>query len=224
MNCKSLTATLGALALLGSGTAAADFGVGVKAGTLGLGVEARWDPPIPWFDLRVGFNQYDYDDAGNYAGLDYDATLALDSYYLTGNIKFPVSPFRLTLGAFSNGNEVQLLSQDTGGLSIDIGGSTFPAASVGALQSTTSFGSTAPYAGVGFDFELFGKAGINLDFGVLWQGEASVSLGATNWDNLSAPEQALLGAALEVERAALEDEMSDYKAWPVVSLAFVYNF
>jgi hypothetical protein len=224
MNSKTLTATLGALALLASGSAAADFGVGVKAGTLGLGVEARWDPPVPWFDLRVGMNQYDYDSAGDYSGIDYDATLALDSYYLTGNIKFPVSPFRLTLGAFSNGNELQMLSQDTGGLTFDIGGTTFPVASVGALRSTTSFGGTAPYAGFGFDFELFGKAGLNFDLGVLWQGEPSVSLDATNWDNLSAPEQALLGPALDAERAALEDEISDYKAWPVVSLAFVYNF
>ena len=30
--------------------------------------------------------------------------------------------------------------------------------------------------------------------------------------------------ALEAERAELEDDISDFKAWPVVSLAFVYNF
>ncbi len=224
MTSRSLTATLGTFALLVSGSAAADFGVGVKAGTLGLGLEARWDPPVPWFDLRAGLNQYDYDDSGDYSGIDYDATLALDSYYLTGNFKFPLSPFRLTLGAFSNGNEVQLRSQDSGALTYDLGGTPYPAGSVGRLQSTTSFGSTAPYAGVGFDFELFGKAGINLDFGVLWQGEPSVTLEASNWDNLSAPEQALLGPALDRERADLEDEMSDFKAWPVISLAFVYNF
>jgi len=194
------------------------------AGTLGLGLEARWDPPVPWFDVRVGINQYDYEDAGDYSGIDYDATLALDSYYLTGNLKFPASPFRLTLGAFSNGNELQLQSQDTGGLVIDVGGVPFPTGMVGALRSTTSFGSSAPYAGVGFDFELFGKAGINLDFGVLWQGEPSVSLESTNWNNLSPAEQALLGPALEAERTELEDDMSNLKAWPVVSLAFVYNF
>ena len=224
MKRNHLAATFAACTLLASSLACADFGVGVKAGTLGLGLEARWDPPVPWFDLRVGVNQYDYEDAGSYSGISYDATLALDSYYLTGNIKFPVSPFRLTLGAYSNGNELQLQSQDTGGLTIDIGGTTFTGAAVGALRSKTSFGSTAPYAGVGFDFELFGTAGINLDFGVLWQGEPSVSLEATNWSNLSPVGQALLGPALEAERLELEDDMSDLKAWPVVSLAFVYNF
>lgn len=224
MNSRTLKAAVAAAALLASGSAMADFGVGVKAGTLGIGVEGRWDPIIPWFDLRVGMNRYDFEDNGNYSGVDYDATLALDSYYLTANFKVPMSPFRFTVGAFSNGNELQMQSADTGGLPLDIGGASFPAGNVGALRSTTSFDSTAPYAGVGFDFELFGKAGLNLDFGVLWQGEPTVSLEATNWDNLSGAEQALLGPALDAERAELQNEISDYKAWPVLSLAFVYNF
>ena len=215
MKFRTLKATLAAIALLASGSAAADFGVGVKAGTLGIGLEGRWDPPVPWFDLRVGLNQYDYNDNGDYAGINYDATLALDNYYLTANLKFPVSPFRFTVGAFSNGNEMQLLSTDTLG---GIWGN-----AVG-LESVTSFDSTAPYAGFGFDFELFGKAGLNLDVGVLWQGDPAVTLLPTNWDSLSGPEQALLQPIIDAERAQLEDEMSDLKAWPVISLAFVYNF
>lgn len=221
MKFKNLKAALAVLALLASGSAAADFGVGVKAGTLGLGLEGRWDPPVPWFDLRAGINQYDFDDDGGFAGINYNATLALDSYYLTGNFKIPLSPFRFTVGAFSNGNEMQMISQDT---SINIGGTVYDSSTFGTLSSVTSFEDTAPYAGVGFDFELFGKAGLNLDFGVLWQGDPLVTLEASNFDNLSAGEQALLGPALESERAELEDDMSDFKAWPVVSLAFVYNF
>ena len=224
MKFKNLKAALAVSALLASGGAAADFGVGLKAGTLGLGVEGRWDPAIPWFDVRVGLNSYEYDTSGDQAGIDYDGTLTLDNYYLTGNFKFPLSPFRFTVGAFSNGNELQLLSQDTDGGSYVIGGIPFDAANVGSLRSTTSFGSTAPYAGFGFDFELFGKAGLNLDFGVLWQDEPTVTLEATNWQNLSPVEQAILGPALDNERNELEDEMSDFKAWPVLSLTFVYNF
>ncbi|MEL7186023.1 MAG: hypothetical protein AAFN50_06255 [Pseudomonadota bacterium] len=213
--------TLGAaiLALTFSGAAHADFGVGVKAGTLGLGVEGRWEP-IPWIDFRAGINQYDYEDSGSHAGIGYDGTLALDNYFVTGNLKFPVSPMRLTVGAFANSNELQLLSQDTGGNNIEIGGSTFTPADIGTLTSTTSFGDTAPYLGIGFDFELFGKAGLNLDLGVLWQGEPSVAITA---DGLAASQPAFQ-SALEAERLELENSMSDYKAWPVISLGFVYNF
>lgn len=215
---------LAAIALLASGAASADFGAGVKAGTLGLGVEARWDPPVPWFDVRVGLNNYDYKEGGGFASVDYDATLALDTYYLTGNFKFPLSPFRLTLGAFSNGNELLLVSQDTGGADFNIGGGSFSPVDVGVLSSTTSFESTAPYLGVGFDFEIFGKAGLNLDFGVLWQGEPAVTLEASGFDSAPQPVQDLLGPAIEAERQLLEDDMSDFKAYPVFSLAFVYNF
>jgi hypothetical protein len=224
MKFRKLNAMLAALAFLASGTAAADFGVGAKVGTLGLGLEGRWNPPVPWFDLRIGVNSYDYSDKAGYAGVDYDATLALDSYYLTTNFKFPASPFRLTLGAFSNGNEVQLTSEDMGGINFAIGGTSFSAADVGTLEGVVSFSSTSPYLGVGFDFELFGKAGLNLDFGVLWQGEPTITLEASGLDAAPAQIQTTLGQALEIERAELEEEMSNLKAWPVVSLAFVYNF
>jgi len=220
---RSVNTAVITVALLAGAAAQADVGVGVKAGTLGIGLEGRWEP-IPWFDLRIGANYYDYDDAGSYSGVNYDATLALDSYYLTGSFKFPLSPFRLTAGAFSNGNQLQMMSQDTGGANFNIGGVSFSSTDVGALRSITSFGSTAPYLGVGFDFELFGKAGLNLDFGVLWQGEPQVSLEATGLASAPQVVQDALTPALEAERLELQDEMSDYKAWPVVSLGLVYNF
>lgn len=204
-------------------SASADFGVGVKAGTLGIGVEGRFSP-LPWLDVRVGMNSYDYDDNGLQAGISYDGTLALDSTYITGNFRFPLSPFRLTAGAFSNGNEFRLQSQDGGDASFNIGGNTFSAADVGTLQSTTSFSSTSPYVGIGYDFEVFGKVGLNLDLGVLWQGDPEVTLEATGLDSAPAAIQAELLPALEAERLELQDEVSDFKAWPVVSLGFIYNF
>ena len=208
-----------ALAVLTTGgTANADFGVGVKAGTLGLGVEGRWEL-LPWVDLRVGANQFDYDDGGSVAGIPYDANFGLDNYFLTGNFRVPLSPMRFTVGAYSNGNEYEFVSQNTG-TNFDIGGSTFTPADVGTLVGNTSFASTAPYLGVGFDFELFGKAGLNLDFGVLWQGDPEVTLTA---DGLAAGLPAFQ-TALEAERLELQDDVSDYKAWPVLSVGFVYNF
>lgn len=205
------------------GTAHADFGVGVRAGTLGLGVEGRWSA-LPWLDIRVGANQFDYKTEGSQAGIGYDATLAMDNFYVTGNLRFPLSPFRLTAGAYSNGNELQLSSRDTGGANFSIGGTPFSSADIGTLQSVSSFEKTSPYFGVGYDFELFSKVGLNLDFGALWQGEPSVSLIATGFDTAPADVQAQLTTALEAERAELEAEIKDYKLWPVVSLSFVYNF
>ena len=217
------TSALVMLTLLAGNTASADFGIGLKAGTLGLGVEGRWSA-LPWLDVRLGANTYEYDDSGSQAGVAYNGTFSLDTFYATGNFRFPLSPFRVTAGVVSNGNEFAMVSQDTGAVFIDIGDSTFNTADAGTLQSTTSFASTAPYVGVGYDFEVFGKVGLNLDFGVLWQGEPEVTLEATGLATAPPAVQAPLAAELERERLELEDEMSDFKAWPVVSLGFVYNF
>ena len=216
-------AALAALALIAAGTANADFGVGLKAGTLGLGLEGRWSA-LPWLDVRVGGNTFDYDDSGAQAGINYDATFGLDNYYATGNFRFPLSPFRVTAGVYSNGNEFVLTSQDTGGAQFTIGNQPFDAADVGTLQSVTSFNSTAPYVGVGYDFEVLGKVGLNFDFGVLWQGEPTVALEASGLESAPQQVQDELVPALDIEREELEDEMSDFKAWPVISMSFIYNF
>ena len=223
MNTSITKAALVVLVLASSGAANADFGVGVKGGTLGLGIEGRWSP-LPWLDVRAGANQYDFEVAGSQAGINYDATFAMDNYYLTGNIRFPLSPFRVTAGAFSNGNGVQMVSQDTGGALLIIGNTAFDTAEIGSLVTDTSFANVAPYIGFGYDFEVFGKIGLNLDFGLLWQGEPTVDIYATGYDTASPATQALLDSAYVVEKAEFEYEISNFKAWPVMSLSFVYNF
>lgn len=191
--------------------------LGVKAGTLGLGVEATWRP-IDWVDLRVGANIYDFSDSGREAGIGYDADLNLETYYLTGNLRFPLSPFRLTVGIFQNSNEIELVSTDA--TSFDIGGTTFTPADVGTLSSTVTFEGTAPYLGIGFDFELVNRLGLTLDMGVLWQGEPDVSLSA---NGLLANDPTFL-SLLDAERDELSDEFDSYKAYPVISLGLNFNF
>lgn len=217
---KSLRANL-AIVLIGlmtAGIATADnLWMGVKAGTLGIGLEGTWRP-IPWMDVRLGGNFYDFDDNGSQAGVNYNATVALENYYLTANFLFPVSPFRITVGGFSNGNELQMVSMDSP--LFDIGNGNYNLSEVGTLNSTTYFEGIAPYVGAGFDFSLGGKVGINLDFGVLWQGDPNVSLTA---DGLLALDPAFL-ADLETERQQLETEFEDFKAFPVISLGFSFNF
>ncbi|MDZ7643488.1 MAG: hypothetical protein U5K76_04185 [Woeseiaceae bacterium] len=217
---RQLTHALLALALLSIGGNAAandNLWLGVKAGTLGLGVETRWQP-IPWLDLRAGVNRYDFDDDGAQAGINYDATLALDSIYGTANLRFPLSPMRLTVGMFANDNALELQSQESG--SFNVGGQVFTSDEVGQLRSVASFDSTAPYLGIGFDFELVNRLGLNLDLGVLWQGEPNVTLTADG----TAADNPQFQDALEAERLELEQEAEDFKAWPVISLGLHFNF
>lgn len=197
---------------------------GVKAGTLGLGVEASWQP-IPWFDIRAGMNRFDYDDSGSQAGVNYDGTLTLDTLFATANFRFPLSPFRLTVGGYDNGNEVQLVSQAMSSYIIGDNPIPYLPSEVGTLTSTAAFDNVSPYVGAGFDFTLAGRLGLALDFGVLWQGEPIVTLVS---DGTLATDPGPLGVqfrdALEIERLQLEDEVKNLKAYPVVSFGFNFNF
>ena len=207
--------------LLAAGVAQADdsnWGVGLKAGTLGLGAEARWSG-LPWMDLRVGGNTYSYDSNGRHGNVRYDTEATLETYYLTANFHFPVSPMRLTVGGFANGNELVMVGAETGGY--NLGGQPFTQAEVGTLSGLTTFGSTSPYVGLGFDFELFGKAGLNFDLGILWQGDPEIALIATG-GTLQGTQA--LNDALLAEADDLSSDLGSYKAYPVVSLSFVYNF
>ena len=220
---KLATMTLSTLVGLGlffAAPAHADnnFGIGAKAGTLGFGVEGTWRA-LPWFDVRVGANRYDYDRDDFYSGIPYSGTLSLDTLYGTANFRFPLSPFRVTAGLYNNGNELNLSSSAPDG-TYNIGGIEFDADDVGTLTSTTSFQGTAPYLGFGYDFTVMNKVGLNLDFGVLWQGDPVVTMSADG----PIADQPLFQDALEAERQELEDDVSDFKAWPVISLGFVYNF
>lgn len=219
MNTLRKTLCFVLLALPFSTNALADnsLWLGAKVGTLGLGIEGTWQP-IPWLDLRAGLNQYDYDDTGSQAGINYDGELGLDTVYATANFRFPLSPMRLTAGIFGNNNELTLSSQDSA--TFELGGTTYSSADVGTLRSSTSFEDTAPYLGVGFDFDVFNKVGLTLDFGVLWQGDPAVTLTA---DGLLANDPVFLDA-LESERVELEAEVDDFKAWPVISIGFNFSF
>jgi len=220
MNTFKNIASLLAVLMVSTGVAQAEdsnFGVGVKAGTLGLGLEVRWDA-LPIVDFRLGANSYELDADDSYSGIDYEGTLDLETYYLTANFNFPLSPFRITAGVFSNGNELNMTSAVAG--DFIIGGDPYTAAQVGTLTTNTSFESTAPYLGIGLDFELFGKAGLNFDLGMLWQDVPLVTLEA----NGLLANDPFFQASLAAEQQDLTDDLSDFKAYPVISLAFVYNF
>ena len=211
---------LGALTLCSTASANDDFWVGVKAGTLGYGAEASWRA-LEWLDVRAGANFYDYDDNGGQAGINYDGTLALDTIYLTGNFRFPLSPFRLTAGGFMNNNEVKLVSQAMP--AYDVGNTQgYLPAEVGTLQSVASFDDVSPYVGVGYDFSLMDRLGLSLDFGLLWQGEPTVSM--TSDGALAQISDPGFLADLETERLELQDELKDLKAYPVLSIGFNFNF
>lgn len=210
--------TLLLLTIVGTSASANDnLWFGAKAGTLGLGVETRWEP-IRWLDLRAGWNRLDYDDDGERAGIPYDATLRLDTWYATANLRLPLSPLRFSVGAFRNDNQFVMESREAD--EYVVGGTTYTGDQVGQLRTQSDFDSPAPYLGIGFDFELADRLGLNLDLGVLFQGDPNVTLTSDG----SLADDPEFQQRLEEERRELEQEAEDFKTWPVISIGLNFNF
>lgn len=212
-------ATILLLTSLAVGAAHADnqFGAGVKVGTLGVGIEASWQP-LRYFDLRIGGNAFEINDDGDVAGIVYQQELSLQSFYGTANIHFDNSPMRITAGYYSNANELLLVNDEM--IDQEIGGVIYTGADIGTLTSTTTFESGSPYFGIGYDFSVKGKFGMNVDLGVLWQGDPLVTLDA---DGAMSGDPGF-EADLEAERQEIEEDLSDFKVMPLLQVGFVYNF
>ncbi|MEL7310703.1 MAG: hypothetical protein AAFN07_04285 [Pseudomonadota bacterium] len=210
-----------ALALVGSLPLAAsaddDFWIAGRAGTQGLGLEATWRA-VPYLDFRLGISQFGVDFDSTEAGIDYETEVDLSNIYATANFRVPLSPFRVSAGVVNNRNEGSLFAPQQS--SITVGNQTFDGALVGNLRGSATFDDFAPYAGIGFDFRFANRVGLHIDAGVMYQGEASLTLAA---DGALATD-AIFQQELESERQELEEELSDYRLFPVIALSLSVNF
>lgn len=185
----------------------ADVGVGVRAGTQGAGAEVAVGVN-KWLAVRGGFYGLNVSESVEESGIDYDGTLKLGSAGVLADF-FPLGgKFRLTAGAFSNDNEVELVATPT--QSQEIGGTTYTPAQIGQLLGQVSFDDTAPYAGIGWGNLARGKRfGFLFDLGVLGQGSPDVRLDSTG--------SGVSEGDLRSEERQLEDDLSEFDIWPVIS-------
>lgn len=183
------------------------FGVDAKIGTLGYGAEIgyRFND---YLGLHTGINTgtYDFDkeDAGiDYSyGMDFDTLPILIDWYVFGG------GFRLTGGFVSNDNK---LSGKASG-ALDIGDGTYTT----TATSDISFDKSSTYVGLGWGGVPSSRNGFGMSFdlGVLIHGSPKATLSAAG----VSPDD------LAQEQASLNDDLKDFKYWPVISLGIGYTF
>lgn len=215
IHCRRVAALLAAIVLpLGSGTAAAgSFAVGGKAGTTGLGIEATWRLTDS-VNLRGGYYAFDYGTDLEEEGVEYDGDLKLRNAAVFADWHPFGGAFRLSAGGVQSGNE--FLGSADGDL--DVGDNTY----AGQLEAEVSWSGLAPYLGIGFGNAMRGgRLSFSFDLGVMFTGSPDVRLdGSVNDPAL----EDAFAEDLARERDNLEDELSDVKYYPVVSLGFAYRF
>ncbi|MCU7914909.1 MAG: hypothetical protein KZQ65_03140 [Candidatus Thiodiazotropha sp. (ex Gloverina cf. vestifex)] len=191
-----------------------DIALTAKLGSLGLGIEGTFGL-AEHFNARLGLNKLDYDRTETISDIQYDLDLELQSVSLLADWHPFGSAFRFTAGLMSNGNELTGSSTSD---SLTIGDTTYQGI---GLDAKLDFDSTAPYLGVGWGNALAaGKGwGFNVDLGIMFQGSGNVSLVPTG-----AGASLVDPADIALEEQRFEDDIKNYKYYPVFSFEASYRF
>lgn len=210
---------IGALLVSPAVIQAKDISVNLKAGTTGIGVEGEYSLN-EYLGARLGGNYFKY----SYDGTDDDVKYNYDLGLKTLSALIDYHPFkgsfRLSGGAFYNGNKLDATA--TSSASYNIGNSTYTGAQLGTLKGTIDYKKFAPYAGLGWDTS-FGKEsgwGFVFEAGALFQGTPKVALSADGPISTDLTFQ----QELALEQKNLQDDLDHYKVYPVVSLGVSYRF
>ena len=194
------------------------WAVDVKAGTLGVGADLNRSIVPRVLNLRVGASFFKYSTNFTDKGIDYKADLKLGAVPIAVDV-FPFKNwFRLGGGAVINLTEVDGTGQASTG-SLTIGGHQYTLESIGQLNAVLKANRVAPYFGIGFNnpIKRSGHLGFFMDLGVLYHGTPAVKLTTTK----TIPQ---LQADIEKQTQDVNNDIKDYKLFPVVQLGLSYKF
>ena len=200
------------------GQAHAGVGLTVKAGTLGIGAEVT-KSLVPMVNGRVGGSFFSYGFDGTEGDISYDLDLKLKSFNLLVDFH-PIlnRGLRLSAGMVLNSNGLDMVSQPITG-TYDIGGQRYTATDVGTIIGAVDFKSFAPYVGIGWGNAAGGRWGIAFDLGIALQGSPQVDLSATG----PIASDAQFQTELSREESQVQDDISGFKYYPVVSLGISFK-
>jgi len=192
-----------------------------KAGTLGLGGELSVNV-LTDLNCRFGATVLDVGFDSQVADIDYDFDLDLQAFPLMVDWYPFDDAFHISAGIILNETDIGLDAEYAG--LVTIGNVTYPGNQVGILSGDLSFDPVAPYIGIGWG-NAFGSRrrwGFMTDFGVAFIGSPDVSLTATGPLAVAADPAFLANLAREQED--LEDDLSDFKVYPVLSVSLFLRF
>ncbi len=219
MNKRIPLLTLALTLLAAGGAAAGPLAVSAKGSTLGFGMELT-RPLAPAVNLRAGFNKFSYTLTQTIDQVDYAATLDLQSFHLLGDWHPFHGGLRLTGGVLINNNELTGTATPAANVNFTIGNTDYSSKDVTA-HARIRFQKLSPYLGLGYDrvSRRHSGLGFTADLGVVFQGSPQVDFSVQGPDALS-----VLTSDIQAEVDQIEQDIADYKYYPVVGVGLVYQF
>ena len=179
-----------------------------------MGVEAV-KPINNNLDLRLGVNKFDYDTDETLDGVDYTATLGMQTVAALADFRPMNNGFFISGGVMQNSNEIDATATVTAADPVTIGTNTITS---GVVNSGISFDDVSPYVGIGYRQPASAKSGWSLaaEAGVLLQGDPNITLKESTGT--------VSQADIDAEIASVRDDVDALKNLPVLSIGAVYNF
>jgi len=198
--------------------AVAGTGVDVHVSTLGYGAELAFQM-TDTVDVRVGLNQFKKNINKSSGDLNYTGDLKLSSFGLLADWHLFNGVTHLTAGLMGNGNKLSMTALAAANTNYTINGATYNSGPTGGtLTSAVDFNKTAPYLGFGWSGQPKNSGfSFNSDFGIMFQGSPKATVTATGWSGASS-------ALTSDAQAQLNEDLKNYKYYPVISIGIGYAF
>ena len=198
------------IALLAAGSAHA-AGIGARIGTTGLGADVAWDV-APTLSARLGYSGGSVDYNTDTSAVNYDGKVKLSNFNTFLDFA-PLGPlFRITGGFVFNDNKYDVVGTPKAGTGISVSGTVKPDKSA------------APYLGIGYG--RVSGAGVNFyaDLGVMFQGSPVASLTANCGAQTGTPACTAAQSQVAAEQQRLQDELKNFKYYPVLNIGLTIGF
>ncbi len=230
---KNRAMQIAVMATLGTMNAAlaADITWGADAGTTGAGIHAGIPLSVQYgLHARIGANylpRYSFSKKTEQVAYDFKASLRTIDFLLDWHPWR--NGFRLTAGAIYNDNVINAIGIPNRVATFTFNNQTFDTTQIGKLVGQLDFPTLAPYLGIGWQTHDPAERGwsISSDLGIMYQGSPRTTLGVggcvlpANGCDLA---QTLLRPAIVSETARLNEDLREYRFFPVARIGLNYRF
>ena len=196
--------------------------LGPKIGTTGIGLDLTFGV-TRFLNLRSGFNYGSFTMNTDWGDVEYDTELDMTSIPLLVDWYPAGGHFRIT-GGFYIQPGTQADIDATPSKPVQIGSHTYGPEVIGTLSGKIEVDNTfAPYLGIGFGNAVGRdrRLTFSLDLGVIFQAY-DVSL-ASDGPGMTAKLD-LFREDIQKEEEKIQDDLDDFKFYPVLTLGFGYHF
>lgn len=198
--------------------------LGAKAGTTGAGAELTFGIN-KWLNVRGGYNWFSTDASLKVDDVKYKADIDLDTLSLLLDVHPFGGVFRLTGGVYHHLDGMAELHATPRKDSTKIGDHHYSPAVIGTIKGRATVDDDwAPYLGLGWGNSVGEENALtlSLDIGVMFQSYTVEPLRADGEGMYSANDAFRLDLARERKR--IQDDLDDWKIYPVVALSLAYHF